>query len=296
MIPFPLPGCVVTGTVQIDKTLVVDAHTTAVIGFCPTCQHHATRVHSRYLRTPRDLPVLTQHVQLRLLVRRFFCDQPACPRRTFAEGLPELLPRKAQRTTRLTATLHDIGAEVGGTGGAALAGRLRIRTSPDTIVRILRCHACAPLPTPRVLGVDDFALQKGRVYGTILVDIERAAPIDLLPDRRPETLAAWLQDHPGVDIITRDRSTEFTRGATDGAPAAIQVADRGTCSPICVRPSSACCSGACRTLHVGLRLRSLTTNHQAPPESSRSVVRHGSGPRAKRGASSGRVASKRSRS
>lgn len=164
MIPFPLPGCVVTGTVQLDETLVVDAHTTAAIGFCPTCQHHATRVHSRYLRTPRDLPVSTQRVQLRLLVRRFFCDQPACPRRTFAEGLHELLPRKAQRTTRRTATLHDIGAEVGGTGGAALAGRLRIRTSPDTIVRILRGHAGAPLPAPRVLGVDDFALQKGRLW------------------------------------------------------------------------------------------------------------------------------------
>jgi transposase len=226
MIPFALPGCVVTGTTSCDQTLVIDAQATTTAMGCPTCQQRTTRVHSRYLRTPRDLPVSTQRVQLRLVVRRFFCDHPACPRKTFAETLPDLLPRKAQRTARLTATLYDLGAEAGGTSGAHLAKRIRIQTSPDTIVRILRQHAPAMTSTPRVLGVDDFALQKGRIYGTILVDHERGAPIDLLPDRKPETLATWLHEHPGVEIITRDRSTEFTRGATDGAPDAIQVADR----------------------------------------------------------------------
>jgi len=205
---------------------VVDAHTTTTTASCPDCQHCATRIHSRYLRAPRDLPVSTQPVQLRLLVRRFFCDQPTCARRTFAEGFPELLPRKAQRTARFTTTLYDVGMALGGSAGASLAHRLRICTSPDTIVRVLRRHKQAEAPTPRVLGIDEFALQKGRVYGTILVDIERAAPVDLLPDRRSETVAAWLQEHPGVEIITRDRSTEFTHGASEGAPTAIQVADR----------------------------------------------------------------------
>lgn len=225
-IPFALPGCEVTATQQVNDTLVVDAHVTAITACCPDCGVCTPRIHSHYLRTPRDLPVSTQRVQLRLRVRRFFCDQLACARHTFAEQLPELLPPKAQRTSRLTATLHDIGAALGGSAGAALASRLRIRISPDTIVRVLRRHAQASVPTPRVLGVDDFALQKGRVYGTILVDIERGAPVDLLPDRKAETLTAWLQDHPGVEVITRDRSTEFTRGATDGAPDAVQVADR----------------------------------------------------------------------
>ena len=226
MIPFALPGCVVTGTSSYDQTLVIDAQATTTDRVCPTCQYRATRVHSRYLRTPRDLPISSQRVQLRLVVRRFFCDDPNCPRKTFAEALPDLLPRKAQRTTRLTATLYDLGAEAGGTSGAYLAERLRIRTSPDTIVRVLRRQAQPIAPTPHVLGVDEFALQKGRIYGTILVAIERSAPIDLLPDRKPETLARWLQEHTGVAVITRDRSTEFTRGATDGAPNAVQVADR----------------------------------------------------------------------
>lgn len=78
----------------------------------------------------------------------------------------------------------------------------------------------------RKLGVDDWALCKGKNYGTILVDLERQQPVDLLSDRSAATLARWLQEHPGVELITRDRAKDYMEGASQGAPTAVQVADR----------------------------------------------------------------------
>jgi len=99
---------------------------------------------------------------------------------------------------------------------------LGIKVSGDTVLRVVRRTTIGTVTTPRVLGVDDWAMRKGRVYGTILVDQETGRVVELLPDRTAATVEKWLLDHPGVEIVTRDRSHEYKAGIDAGAPNAIQ--------------------------------------------------------------------------
>jgi transposase len=221
-----LPGCSIESVTRSADHLVILAHVRRAQARCPACGTPSSAVHSRYDRRPADLPSLGQPVTLRLRIRRFYCRHPTCHRRTFAEPLPRLMPPRARRTRRLAQAQTRIGLAAGAEAGARLTGHLGMRTSPDTMLRLLHRLPLPRAAPPRAVGIDDWAIRKGRAYGTLLVDLERRCPIDLLPDRSAVTVTAWLRRHPGIQIIARDRSTEYARAATAGAPAALQVADR----------------------------------------------------------------------
>jgi transposase len=226
-----LPSSIVVELDGIEDdaaTVTLLLRTTSATACCPGCDQPSQHVHSRYVRTIRDLPYQAKQTVLRLTARKFFCHNPDCPRSLFCERLPDLVPRYGHSSARLIDAHRDIAFSLGGEAGSRLAGKLHMPTSADTLLRRIKqdTTVAQPAPVPRVVGVDDWAIRKGRTYGTIVVDLERGKVLELLPGRDGETLKTWLSQHPQVEIVSRDRWACYADAAKEAAPKAKQIADR----------------------------------------------------------------------
>ncbi|MFD4370026.1 transposase [Streptomyces sp. NPDC058486] len=172
-----------------------------------------------------ERPLAGKKLEVMLRVRRFFCERASCRKKTFVEQVSGLSERYRRSSLGLKEWLHAVAVEFGGRAGERLCRRLHLAAGRSRLLGLLESP---PVPdrAPRVLGVDEFAFRKGHTYGTLLVDVEAGRVVDVLPDRTSETFAHWLREHPGAEIVCRDRASACSRAVKEAAPHALEVADR----------------------------------------------------------------------
>jgi transposase len=222
-----LPEGMLIEQIQITENgLVITVVATSPTSCCPLCSEPSSSIHCHYRRTLRDVPCAGRRVQLLLTVRKFYCRNPLCERKVFSERLPAFVEPWARMTIRHCEQITSIGLATCGKGGTRLAARLGIQTTRQTILRRIMDLPDSSTGSILFLGIDDFSFRRGYLFGTILVNLESRRVVDLLPDREAETSAAWIRQQPDLMVVSRDRGGTYASAAAQGAPQAIQCADR----------------------------------------------------------------------
>jgi transposase len=221
-----LSALVIEDVKDAGEIIVVQAKTRAGAVACPGCGAETGRVHGYHERTAADVPVDGRRVVVRVRIRRMRCPVTGCAAQTFREQVPGVLDRYQRRTTRLTAQVSTVARELAGRASARLLPALGITVSRHGMLRVLLNIPLPALTVPRVLGIDDFALRRGSVYATVLIDAETGRRIDVVPGRTADVAEKWLRDHPGVEIVCRDGSGAYGEAARQALPGAVQVSDR----------------------------------------------------------------------
>jgi transposase len=223
----PLPdGLEIISISEADTHLEIQILSKRPMCLCPGCSLPSQAIHSYYRRHPMDLPCTGHVVRIILVVKKFFCRNPSCQRKVFTERISELIEPSSRLTTRLRTLVQAIGVAFNANGGARLGVQMGVQVSRMTMLFSLHLLPLPPVGKIKRVGIDDFAWKRGLRYGTVLIDLDSHCIIDILPDRETESVKKWLESHPEIEVVSRDRGGAYADGAAQGAPQAIQCADR----------------------------------------------------------------------
>ena len=207
-------------------TIDIYAHGSLDYGVCPYCGQISRRVHSYYLRHMTDLSILGKTTRLHLEMRKFYCANPECKRKTFAEQPGIEVFRYRRRTCRCERLVSNIGLNCSSGVACRSVRATGIPISRYTILRDIHRMRMIEHPNVTQVGVDDWAFRKGLTYGSIIVNYDTNQVIDLLPDRTKDTFKNWMDQHPDIELVSRDRSTDYSRAIADTGRPITEVADR----------------------------------------------------------------------
>ncbi|WP_127127948.1 ISL3 family transposase [Pseudoflavitalea rhizosphaerae] len=213
----------VTGYALQDGIVVLNVRSNQKECECPACSINSSRLHSYYNRMVRDVSCFDKTVMIHLKARKFYCQNPSCATKIFSERFNYLTAPHQRTTNRLAAKLLKISLLVGGNAGSRLCNTLRIPASSSTLIRQIHRKKLPDAKKTTAIGIDDWAYRKGSKYGTVVVDLVQHQIIDLLPDREAATVTAWLNANPEIEVVSRDRYSNYATGVTNALPNAIQV-------------------------------------------------------------------------
>ena len=219
-------GLLVQNIEQSDGVFHVYATSSSEEGICPYCGYKSSKVHSRYVRVIHDLSILGHSVKIYLEVRKFFCYNHQCEKKTFAEQPGDEVFRYRRRTCRCERTVARHGLSVSSNSASKLLGCLGVHISPSTVLRDLHRLPLPTYPDVSRIGVDDWAFRKGITYGSVIVNLSTGRIIDLLGNREEGTFREWLDGHANVSLVSRDRSTNYSAAIASTNRPIAEVADR----------------------------------------------------------------------
>ncbi len=193
---------------------------------CPECFKRSDSVHSCRRRRIQHLPCSGQTLWLVFSVRHWYCRNPACSRKIFAESLAPFAGSHQQSSQALQNLQRQLGLIAGGEAGKRAATAAGLRCSADTLLRrVINTPETKQSGAPHV-GIDEWAWHRGHCCGMLIVNLDTHRPLVLLPGRDQRTLATWFRKYPEIQVVSRDRSGVYATAAREGAPQARQVADR----------------------------------------------------------------------